>query len=33
MAIENAQLLVYSFWGLRSSLYQKASLEAQLGLF
>jgi hypothetical protein len=31
--VENAQLLVYSLLGLMPSLYQKASLEAQLGLF
>ena len=31
--VENAHLLVYSLLGLMPSLYQKASLEAQLGLF
>jgi len=31
--VENAQLLVHSLLGLMSSLYQRASLEAQLGLF
>jgi len=31
--VENAQLLVYSLLGLMPSLYQRESLEAQLGLF
>jgi hypothetical protein len=31
--VENAQLLVYSLLALMPSHYQKASLEAQLGLF
>jgi hypothetical protein len=31
--VENAQLLVYSLLALMPSAYQKASLEAQLGLF